>query len=191
VALQLKASDGLMYEVFTQFMGIGSKNAEHISVEMSAKGNTTRVYYTDTTEDEHINISGIAATGTLIYGLSSKPVSAENVDDGNGNYGLTVKVTLDYPVTGVGSNGSAFTLTDSDGINYANISAVESTDGKLLTLGFVDFNSAYGKNLTLAYSPGTVQSPATAMSAWSKDFTPTGLVPIVVPAPSVSSIQNI
>lgn len=190
VALQLKASDGLMYEVFTQFMGIGSKNAEHISVNMAAGGDLLKVNYTDTKPDEHIDVT-MSAKGSIIYGLSSMPVSVQNINDGTGNYGLIVTVSMDYPVTGVSLNGSAFTLTDSDGINYANISAAESTDGKLLTLGFVDFNSAYGKNLTLAYSPGTVQSPATAMLAWSKDFTPTGLVPIVVPAPSVSSIQNI
>ena len=74
IALQLKASDGKMYEMFTQFQGIGSKSAEHIEVKsIKATGNLIPVDYLDTAENEHINISSIAATGSLIYGLSSKP----------------------------------------------------------------------------------------------------------------------
>lgn len=190
IALQLKASDGKMYECFTQFMGIGSKSAEHLEIKnINATGNLIPVDYLDTAENEHINISNIAATGTLIYGLSSQPVSAENVDDGNGNYGLIVKVTMDYPVTGVADNAAAFALTDSGGGSYA-CTAAAVTD-KIVTLTCVDFNAAYGKTLTVAYTPGTVQSPAVAMAAWTITFTPTGLVPTTVPAPTVTEVANI
>ena len=190
IALQLKASDGKMYECFTQFMGIGSKSAEHISVKsVKATGNLIHVDYIDTAENEHINISNITATGALIYGLSSKPVSVENIDDGNGNYGLIVKVTMDYPVAGVADNTAAFALTDSGGGSYA-CTAAAVTD-KIVTLTCVDFNAAYGKTLTVAYTPGTVQSPAVAMEAWAITFTPTGLVPTTVPAPTVTEVANI
>lgn len=190
IALQLKASDGKMYELFTQFMGIGSKSDEHLEIKsIKATGNLIPVDYLDTAENEHINISNIAATGTLIYGLSSKPVSAENVDDGNGNYGMIVKVTMDYPVTNVTDNAMAFALTDSGGGSYACVAA--AVTDKILTLTCVDFNAAYGKTLTVAYTPGTVQSPAVAMEAWTIAFTPTGLVPTTVPAPTVTEVTNI
>ena len=190
IALQLKASDGKMYECFTQFMGIGSKNAEHLEIKnVTATGEMSEVHYSDTSEDEHINISSIAATGSLIYGLSSKPVSAGNVDDGNGNYGLIVKVTMDYPVTGVTDNAAAFALTDSSGGSYACTAA--TVEGKIVTLTCIDFNAAYGKTLNVAYTPGTVQSPAVAMEAWTITFTPTGLVPTTVPAPTVTEVTNI
>jgi hypothetical protein len=189
-ALQLKASDGKLYEVFTQFQGIGSKNAEHLEIKsIKATGNLIPVDYIDTAENEHINISNITATGALIYGLSSKPVSAENVDDGNGNYGLIVKVTMDYPVTGVTDNAAAFALTDSSGGSYACTAATVAD--KVVTLTCIDFNAAYGKTLTVAYTPGTVQSPAVAMEAWTIAFTPTGLVPTTVPAPTVTEVANI
>ena len=190
IALQLKASDGKMYELFTQFMGIGSKSAEHIEVKsIKATGNLIPVDYLDAAENEHINISSIAATGSLIYGLSSKPVSAENADDGNGNYGLIVNITMDYPVTGVTDNAAAFALTDSGGGSYACTAATVAD--KVVTLTCVDFNAAYGKTLTVAYTPGTIMSPAVAMEAWTITFTPTGLVPTTVPAPTVTEVANI
>ena len=190
VGIQGKTSDNVLYELFTQFMGVGKQNVEHLEItSVNADGNIIPVDYHDTAENEHINISGIAATGTLIYGLSSKPVSAENVDDGNGNYGLTVKVTLDYPVTGVADNAAAFTITDSGGGSYACTAA--TVTGKIVTLMCVDFNAAYEKTLTVTYTPGTVQSPAAAMEAWTITFTPAGLVPTTVPAPTVTEVANI
>ena len=55
----------------------------------------------------------------------------------------------------------------------------------------VDFNAAYEKTLTVTYTPGTVQSPAAAMEAWTITFTPAGLVPTTVPAPTVTEVANI
>ena len=190
IVLQLKASDGVCYEVYTQFMGIGSKNAEHLEVKrVTANGKITQIDYTDTSNAEHINVANVNAEGALIYGLSSKPVSAENVDDGNGNYGLIVKVTMDYPVTGVTDNAAAFALTDSGGGSYACTAATVAD--KVVTLTCVDFNAAYGKTLTVAYTPGTIMSPAVAMEAWTITFTPAGLVPTTVPAPTVTEVANI
>ena len=67
IALQLVDSIGTIYEVFTQFMGIGSKNAEHIEVKgITSDGELTKVYYKDAETDEHTRLTNITR-GTFIY----------------------------------------------------------------------------------------------------------------------------
>ena len=189
VVLQLKASDGALYEVFTQFGGLGSKGAEHIEVrDVRAKGQLTALNYRTGAESEHISVAGVTASGALIYALSSKPLAAANADDGTGNWGVRVGVTMDYPITGASGNAAAFAM--SDGSKSYACTAAESS-GTALTLSFADFNAAAGKNLTLTYTPGTVQSPATAMEAWTITFTPTNLVAPQVDPPKVTEVQNV
>lgn len=190
IVLQLVDSNNVIYEVFTQYGGIGSRNVEHLSINrITARGTLTQVHYTNTAETEHLEISSITAGGSLIYAFSSVPVSEENVDNGSGDYGFVVSVTLDYPVTGLTGNESAFTLKDENNISWASL-GVSSTDGKTLLISFPDFNSASG-NITLSYTPGTIQSPAVAMETWSKTFTPSGLVPPQVDPPEVKVIYNV
>ena len=69
--------------------------------------------------------------------------------------------------------------------------ACASSSGTALTLSFADFNAAAGKSLTLTYTPGTVQSPATAMEAWTITFVPTNLVAPQVDPPKVTEVQNV
>lgn len=191
VGVQLKDSTGAVYEMFTQFMGIGKQNVEHISIDkIQVVGASTQVVYSNFKEEEHINVASITASGTRIWGLTSSPVSARNVDDGTGNKGMLISVTLDYPVTGVSGNAAAFKMVDTSTMNLTGQSISVSTDGLTLTIGFLDFNNAEG-NITLSYTPGTIQSPATAMTAWSISFTPEGLVPVVIPAPEIVEAMNI
>ena len=189
VAVQAMSSDGTIYELFTQYMGIGKQTVEHIEVRASADGDLLKVNYRDTSSNEHIDISA-NADGALIYGLSSMPVSAMNADNGDGDWGYVVTILLDYPVTLVENNAASFTMTDSRGIPFSVISAHSSDDGKSIILNSVDFNSAYG-DITVLYTPGTVQSPAVPMEQWSIVFTPENLVPPMIDPPVVESIENI
>lgn len=91
IALQLKASDSMMYEVFTQFMGIGSKNAEHINLKsVKATGGMTKVNYHDYAENEHVEMAAAVTTpyGGLYSTAAPTIVNAYNVDNGSGDYGL-------------------------------------------------------------------------------------------------------
>lgn len=190
VALQALASDGMLYELFTQFAGVGKQNVEHLEIaDVVAEAEIIKVAYRGTQEDEHVEVSGLSATGARVYGLSSVPVSAANLDDGTGNWGLYVQVVLDYPVTGAVGSHASFVLTDISGVTFAATSIMASDDGLTLTLAFPDFNSASG-SLTLSYTPGMIQSPATAMAAFAYTFTPAGLVPPNIPIPEVEAIWN-
>lgn len=197
VGVQLKSTDGAFYEMFTQFMGIGKQNAEHIEIRsVKATSNMIEVQYFDVQETEHIELTGISA-GALYGGLYSldMPVitSAYNVEDANGDWGTTVVVTFsNYLVADqVASNYLQFALVDSWGEAYYPNTAALGSDGKTVTLTFEDFNAAYDL-CEIQYTPGTIYSMATVlMEATSLSFTPENLNPPVTPQPEVISIWNL
>lgn len=174
VILQAMASDGMVYELYTQYMGVGQRSTEHIEMEVKAEGKLGEIVQLHTKETEHISMD-VDASGTLLYGLSSMPVSAANADNGEGDWGFVVTVVMDYPVTNVAGNAAAFILRDESGVSFTVSEASVSEDGKTITLATVDFNSARG-DVTVEYTPGSVQSPAVPMESWTITFTPEGLV---------------
>lgn len=182
VGVQLKSTDGAFYEMFTQFMGVGKQLTEHISANVKTNARYTAIEYIDVKTDEHIE-ANVSASSMMTYGLSSVPVSVRNVDDGTGNYGTTIHILLDYPVTNVDGHSANFSLTDSNGARYICTDARGGEDGLTLILTFVDFNQAEGATLTINYVPGTILSPATAMEAFSYTFTPENLEALDTPAP--------
>jgi hypothetical protein len=194
--LQLKASDGKMYEVFTQFQGIGSKNAEHLEIKsVKATGTMTKVHYSDTAEDEHIEMS--VSAGALYGGLYSTAVptitNAYNVDNGEGDFGKQAVFVFDVHLTAaeVAAQYSAFTIVDTNNVVYTASTATLGSDGKTVTLTFADFNNASGE-CQAKYTAGTVSTMAgTTMATTTKSFTPTGLVPTAIPAPVVMEVTNI
>ena len=190
VGLQAKATDGGVYELFTQFMGVGKQLTEHLVVSVDPKADNIVIDYTTVKNDEHIE-TRIIPGAKRIYAWSSVPVSATNVDDGTGNYGTVINVVLDYPVTRVDGNSASFLLTDGNGATYTCTNSTSSDDGMTLVLTFVDFNQAEGTTLTISYVPGTIMSPATALEAFSFTFTPENLEAMDIPAPEPIEAWNV
>ena len=190
IGVQAKSTAGDIYELFTQFMGVGKQNVEHIQVDVEPKANYVTIGNTDSRTDEHVE-AVVSVSGTRTYGLSSVPVSAYNVDDGTGNYGTTIHVNLDHPVTSVEGNTSDFTLHDGNNVAYICTDCKADDDGKTLILTFMDFNLAEGADLTIDYVPGTIMSPAAAMSAFSFTFTPVNLVAPDISAPEPVEAWNL
>lgn len=196
IGVQLKSTDGAFYEMFTQFMGIGKQNVEHIEVgNVKIQSNFLGVKYNNTQEVEHVKLAGITA-GAPYGGLYSidMPVltSAYNVEDENGNWGTTViAVFSNYLVADdVASNYLRFSLVDTWGAAYYPSAATLGDDGKTVTLTFVDFNPAYDV-CEIRYTPGAVYSMATVLvEATSVSFTPQNLDPPDIPQPEVESIWN-
>ena len=180
VCLQAKgATNGTVQELFTQYAGIAKQNTEHIEItDVKATGRMTAINYSHTSETEHIEISNVTAAGQMIYGLSSMPVSVINISDGaeEENWGVYVQITLDYPVTGVADNEASFKMVSSAGTTYTCNAVTVSDDGLILTLELLDFNTAKDLECTVSYTPGSIQSPATAMEEWSISFYPENLV---------------
>lgn len=197
VVLQLKASDGGLYEVFTQFGGLGSKGAEHIEVRgVSATGKLTAVIYHDTVEDEHIELASVTA-GAPYGGLYStavpKIIGAANLDDGTGNWGKLATFAFDVHLKAAEAvaQASAFSIVDANNVAYNAATATLGADGKTVTLTFTDFNNARGV-CKATYTAGTVTSMAgTVLTTTSCNFAPTGLVPTAVPVPEVTEVTNV
>ena len=193
IVLQAQSSDGNIYELFTQHAGIAKQNVERINLNnILSAGKMADVTYTDTREDERIDVSDIAAVSQVIYGLSPVPVSCANINDRSGDWGKCIEAAFDYPVTGAVSNAGQFVIMDGNGVSYAGQTVEHvGTDNKKIQIGYVDFNAAYGTACTLNYTPGTVQGPAVALASFGFSFTPINLVP---PAPAVpmtaSNIDN-
>lgn len=197
VGVQCKSTTGTYYEMFTQFMGIGKQNAEHLEVRnVKADGLMTGITYNNTSEIEHVELSNVFAGAPYggLYSLDMPVItSAYNVEDANGDWGTTVVVTFsNYLVADqVASNYLQFALVDSWGAAYYPNTAVLGSDGKTVTLTFEDFNAASGL-CEIQYAPGTVYSMATILvEATSISFTPQNLNPPAVPQPEVVSIRNL
>jgi hypothetical protein len=57
IALQVQAADGTLYELFTQFAGIGKQNVEHLEVtDIGAEAEIIEVAYHDMKEDENVEL---------------------------------------------------------------------------------------------------------------------------------------
>lgn len=197
IGVQLKSTDGKFYEMFTQFMGVGKQNAEHIEISsFRTKGDFIEVQYINASSDkEHIELTNVRS-GAPFGGLYStsvpKIISARNVADVNGDWGTTIKVEFDnYLVASdVVNNYLKFSLTDSWNVNYIASGAVLEDDGRTVVLSFMNFNNAYDK-CKIQYTPGNIYSLATILvELTSFEFIPQNLVPVDVPKPEVESIWN-
>ena len=198
IALQAVDSTGALYELFTQYGGIGSKNAEHIAVkDITAKGNIVKVNYSDTkSNDEHIELSDII-TGAPYGGLYSTGtpsiVSVRNIADSNGDWGKILVVTFDIHLKSdeVSAQAGRFTITDNRNTTFTASEAVLGADGKTITLMFTDFNNCSGACYA-KYTAGTVTSMfGVALPTAVFSFTPTNLIPNSIPAPEVVEVFNI
>jgi hypothetical protein len=113
-------------------------------------------------------------------------VSAENIDNGFGNYGFKVRVTFDECVFDV---DTGFSLSDSSSGAWSSSSVIKVSD-KIVEISFSNFNNADG-DCTVSYTPGTMMGDIVAVEADSLVFTPTNLVPYVTEPPLLVSIGNI
>lgn len=186
VGVQMKTEDGKVHEIYTQYMGIGKRSTEHVSInDVRATGRFVPVTYHDTVNEENISISEITAFGKTTWGLSSVPVKVENLDDGTGNYGFYVKVHLDHPVTNVDGTYTRFKMEDSVGIKYVCNDAYSDDDCMSIVLQFMNFNLSEGNDLTLTYTAESphILSPAANFNSFEYTFTPVGLVRPDIPVP--------
>ena len=196
IGVQAKTTVGKIYEMFTQFMGVGKQNTEHIELkDVRADSNLIDIAYHNAHTAEHIELSDISA-GAPFGGLYSTDVpvlvSAANVADSNGDWGTTVIAKFDNYLVGtdVAANNLSFSLVDSWDATYYPGYATLGEDGMTVTLIFEDFNAANGA-CEIRYTPGSVYSLATvAVQATSIGFTPQNLNPPDVPQPEVESIWN-
>lgn len=196
VGVQARATTGEIYELFTQYAGVGKQNTEHLEIaHVGAKGGLTAIEYTDTRLHEHVEVSRVDA-GALYGGLYSIEapvlVSARNAGDGSSDWGKVLVVTADVHLEreSIAANAPAWTITDERGAVFTASTAEVGPDGKTVTLTFADFNAASGA-CRAAYTPGTAATMAGVdVETMEIGFTPEHLVPPLVDPPVLESVQN-
>lgn len=197
VVVQAKTTLGNVYELFTQFMGIGSKSgAEHVAGLANATEQhslTGIAYHSAKAPGEHVTLAG-ATPPPYNFAYQIGPVSflgAWNENDGTGDWGRRVVCKFDRELnpTQVQANESNITLVDSIGTEFYPEYIEMDATGRFLTLVYVSINNAVG-DLTVSYTPGTIHTMAgETLGAFTATFTPQNLVP-VSGLPTVTAIYN-
>lgn len=166
IGIQAQTTTGDIYELFTQFMGIGKRNTEHINVSnIEAKSELKELRYRDSrSKHEHIEVIGIASNtpyGGLYSTATPEIVSVYNKDDGNGDWGRYVAVIFNNHIKAdsLESNITNFTIVDSNGNTYLPMSAELDSTGKTVIFDFTNLHSA-STECMFSYKKGTVLSMA-------------------------------
>ena len=196
VGVQAKASNGTIYELFTQYMGIAKQGEEHIDADIDAKTNLIALTYHTPRPSENVYVNSIEAGapyGGLYEVKSPHIVSAENIPDENDDWGKMVKIVMSNHMRekSVADNATAFVLTDSNGTSMAATTAVLNVeDGLTITLSFINFNAMKGE-CTISYNPGfAVNMADTVLEYTELNFTPKRLVDPNIPIPEPLALWN-
>jgi len=195
VGLQAITTGGDVYELFSQYEGIAKHGAEHINLDASVQSALIPIVERPAQESEHLSLGVTAAQGPYggLYRTGAAQIAAaQNIDDGNGDFGKAAVFTFDRHLNAasVAADPGAFRIVDAGSNTFAAQTAQLRADGLTVDLTFLDFNAASG-TCSAQYVPGTVHSMAdVALTATSFSFTPTGLVPPGVAFPALSAAAN-
>lgn len=202
IVVQAKATNGMVYELFTQFEGVAKQSTEHLEIgSVDINGQMIEIKQTNTSDTEHIGISAIDA-GALyggLYGLgqpsilyASNILTLTEVDgDEVENYGLRISVRFAEHLNpdSVVENLSAIVMRDSIGVAFTATKA-ETVNGLDWAFTLPDFNNAVGR-CTVSYTPGTLYTMAgTIADGTYVAFTPENLTPSAVKAPEILEVYN-
>ena len=197
IGIQAKSTDGYIYELFTQYMGVGKQNVEHIEVDADAMLAMKKIAEHDTNNAEHAVKVARAESGAPYDGLYStlppKIIGAHNIDDGAGDWGKILVVIFDVHLRPdeIERNSSAFALIDENGAAVSPASStLQTDDAKTVTLTFEDFNAAFG-TCKISYTPGDAITLADTLMEFTEfEFVPANLNPPEIPIPEAVRAWN-
>jgi len=193
VGLQCISTEGDVYELFTQFMGIARHGAEHVSLKANTRGKLIQIQNISAAEREHVSLAAaVGAPYGGLYRTGAPGITAARNEAQGGDFGRVALFTFDRHLRAdeVAAQPTAFRIVDSRNRVFVAQTAQLQPDGLTVRLSFLDFNSADGV-CKAAYVPGTVHSMAgDALTATEFSFTPAGLVPPGVPEPAVDWVAN-
>lgn len=192
ICIQAKATDGKMYEMFSQFEGFASRNVEHLEVQdMKYTADYIAIQRKSAYEEEHIEMSDMTYTHSMQWGQPVYVIHAETIDNGEGDYGRFIRAEFDHPfIPSTAENcETSWSLTDETGYVFTPISVTVDPAGTYLIFTFRNFNMAVGE-CVLHYEPGTIATPVVASNAFDYTFTPSGLDPSKVHLPQLKEVRN-
>lgn len=185
VGVQALSQDGYLYELFTQFMGIGTRSSEHFELKGAAsEGELTAISYLQAKHSsEHFTVS--TAYSPTLYGGNYElgPIEALevwNTEDSTGDWGkyIHIRFSKEVDLLKIREEILNFSFIDSTGIRFYPVTAHADYTGRVISFEFVSINNAIGE-LTVSYTLGTVSSMAgEPVPEFSFSYTPVGLVPV-------------
>lgn len=170
VGVQLIDTNGTMFELFSQFEGIGTRNQEHIDVAINVEKNMPLITYHNGYEKEHLEVGNISAESAMYrtgapdivetYNIPTTLIDPETEEEYE-DWGIRAVYVFNRQLVKeqVEAQFQCFTLVDNYGITYYPLAAELGEDGHSVTLTFTDFNNAF-ETCTAKYTPGTVQTMA-------------------------------
>ena len=185
IGVQALSQDGYLYELFTQFMGIGTRSSEHLEIKgASSSDELTPISYSSfKTPAEHITIDD-AFRSTLYGGCYEigpvEAITVRNSKNASGDWGTLIELefTKEINLHQIQEQEEAFTFTDSEGVLFYPSAISADYTGRVIRFEFISFNNAVG-DITVGYTPGTVSSMyGEPLSQFELHFTPIGLVPV-------------
>lgn len=189
--MMVQTAGGAVYWIKSNSAVSGTANVENLKADVKL---TAAVYETipnyAKTQDENI-AAALDLSAEAYTTIAPSLVSAANIDDGNGNFGVLVRAVFSGPVYDLAGNGAAFAVVG--GANFPSESIEydpADPDLKTLIIRVFDFNNA-ALSCTLTYTPGSIKSGpgVTALGPQSVAFTATNLVPTNPPA--VTNIETL
>ena len=192
IGVQALSKEGYIYELFTQYMGIGKHSIDSVSFsDLSHSYALTKIRYkTAISANEAVSLSevlqGMPYQGLYTLGTASL-LEVYNIDDEAGDWGKKVVFVFDKELeyNSVQASIGSFYFTDAEGDYYFPASIDMDHTGRRAILTFVDFNNAKGQCIA-RYDPGTVVTMLEeVLTEQNYAFTPEGLVPndVVLPEP--------
>lgn len=197
VVVQAITADGTIYEAYSQYGGLGTRNQEHIQIEkFEASGNDIGVRYLSAKMDDprdKVLVSQVRGDAVIHSTLVPNLIQAFNADDGEGDWGkmavFVFDVNLDAPQ--INANPSLFSFRDSRGMTFTATSAVLSSDRRTVVLTFADFNAANGVCTAKFTGSDITTCAGTVMETTTTSFTPENLVPPAIDPPEPVRLWNI
>lgn len=186
IVLHVEDISGSIWEVFSNMEASGWISQDHISVSLTTLSRMVNIrYLTANDPDERITVSLITAC-RIRYAISPVMVYAENINNGEDDFGYKIRVTFDERVY---DPDTEFILTDSATGSWGCTSAIKISDW-IMELEFLNFNNAQGI-CKLSYTSGSLMGEVVPVEAGFVYFTPVNLIPFEVDPPVVVSIENI
>lgn len=160
---------------------------EHFFINPSVKIDLHKVKYYSRYHAEYFKITPSVSLSYLYGSDFNEFTSIENVDDGNGNYGIKIIFSVKHRI--IDFTAADFELYDENNVRFRGLSGTKVDDYNFV-VNFEDFNNAVGKIELRSLSTVATNEAGYLFAEFSGMFTPENLVPAAKEPPEVEVIWN-
>lgn len=160
---------------------------EHFFINPSVKIDLHKVKYYSRYHAEYFKITPSVSLSYLYGSDFNEFTSIENVDDGNGNYGIKVMFSVRHRI--IAFAAADFELYDENNVRFRGLSGTKIDDYNFV-VNFEDFNNAVGKVELRSLGTVATNEAGYLFAEFSGMFTPENLEPTAKEPPEVEVIWN-